>query len=400
MSEWRLFKHFCSGLPQYGLNVPSSGYADSGTRLIRTSDVNDRGELTGVDPVFVEDSIVGSNYRLIDGDLLLSRSGTLGRCHRYQLSEGNATFAGYLIRFRPNDGSDPRFLEYCARSRFFQQAIEAEAPSSTISNFNAERYGNLRIPWWPPEQQRAIADYLDIETGRIDVLISKKRHMIDFLTERRQALITSALTGDMVNRVATIPLKHLVQINERVLPETTDPGREIRYVDIGSVGRGRLVKQPKRMRFADAPSRARRLVSPGDTIVSTVRTYLRAVWPVGGDIADLVVSTGFAVLTPTGIDPGYLSWWVLSDTFIEEVVARSVGVSYPAISALELGDLHVHLPALAEQRAIADHLDVEAGRIDSIISKTHRTIELFAKRRQALITAAVAGQLAIPGVAA
>ena len=181
-----------------------------------------------------------------------------------------------------------------------------------------------------------------------------------------------------------IPLKHLARINERALPATTDPDREIRYVDIGSVGRGELVRRPERMRFADAPSRARRLVRDGDTIVSTVRTYLRAVWPIPGDGDDLVVSTGFAVLTPTEVDPRYFSWWVRSDTFIEEVVARSVGVSYPAINASELGDLGMYLrllriliPEPRGQTAIADYLDIETGRIDALISKKRRMIDLL-----------------------
>ena len=189
------------------------------------------------------------------------------------------------------------------------------------------------------------------------------------------------------------PLKHLARINERALPGTTDPDREIRYVDIGSVGRGRLAKQPERMRFADAPSRARRLVRDGDTIVSTVRTYLRAVWPVRGATDDLVVSTGFAVLTPTEVYPRYFSWWVLSDTFIEEVVARSVGVSYPAINASELGDLRVRVPDLAEQRAIADYLDTETGRIDALITKKRRMIELLEERRALVTLAGVSGEL-------
>ena len=115
----------------------------------------------------------------------------------------------------------------------------------------------------------------------------------------------------------------------------------------------------------------------GDTIVSTVRTYLRSVWPIRGDTDDLVVSTGFAVLSPTDVDPRYFSWWVLSDTFIEEVVARSVGVSYPAINASELGDLRVRVPSLAEQRAIADYLDTETNRIDTLITKKRRMIELL-----------------------
>ncbi len=195
MDGWRKFKHFCSCLPQYGLNVPASDYASAGTRFIRTSDINDRGEMAEVDPVYVKDSIIGPKYQLQEGDLLLSRSGTLGRCLRYQHVMGKATFAGYLIRFRPNNGSDPRFIEYCTQSKFFQQAIEAEAPSSTISNFNAERYANLPLPWWTLDRQRAIADFLDIETGHIDALVSKAHRMIGLLTERRQALVTAAVTG-------------------------------------------------------------------------------------------------------------------------------------------------------------------------------------------------------------
>ena len=146
------------------------------------------------------------------------------------------------------------------------------------------------------------------------------------------------------------------------------------------------------MRFGVAPSRARRLVSDGDTIVSTVRTYLRAVWPINGNTDDLVVSTGFAVVTPTGVDPRYFSWWVLSDVFIEEVVARSVGVSYPAINASELGSLGVRVPPLAEQRAIADYLDTETSRIDTLITKKRRLIELLEQRLVALATRLVTGE--------
>jgi len=178
-----------------------------------------------------------------------------------------------------------------------------------------------------------------------------------------------------------VPLKHLAGINERALTDNTDPDRQIRYIDISAVGRGALVAEPQTMRFEDAPSRARRLVRDSDTIVSTVRTYLRAVWPVQGDTTDLIASTGFAVLSPREIDPGYFSWWIRSDVFIEEVVARSVGVSYPAINALDLGELRVRVPSHEEQRAIADYLDTETARIDALITKKRRMIELLEQRR-------------------
>lgn len=194
------------------------------------------------------------------------------------------------------------------------------------------------------------------------------------------------MTGEL------IPLKHLAQINERTLSDTTDSDREIRYIDIGSVGRGELIEDPVQMRFGDAPSRARRLVKSGDTIISTVRTYLRAVWPVSGSVNDLVVSTGFAVLTPRDIEPRYLSWYIMSDIFIEEVVARSVGVSYPAINPSELGEIGIMVPSIEEQRSIANHLDAEAASIDAAISKNRCLIELLAERRQVLISSAITGE--------
>ena len=188
----------------------------------------------------------------------------------------------------------------------------------------------------------------------------------------------------------TVPLKRVVGINLQTLPETTEPGFEFRYVDIGAVSRGQLNSEPEATVFASAPSRARRLVRQGDTIISTVRTYLRAVWPVRASATDLVVSTGFAVLTPTrSIDSRYLGWLVQSDVVVEEVVARSVGVSYPAINPSDIGTVRVPLPPLAHQRAIADYLDRETARIDALIEKKQALIDALGQRRSAVITLAI-----------
>lgn len=176
------------------------------------------------------------------------------------------------------------------------------------------------------------------------------------------------------------PLKRLAVINERELPEDTDPDHELRYVDISSVGHGDLISEPLTMRFEAAPSRARRRVRAGDTIVSTVRTYLRAVWQVPSELEDVVVSTGFAVLSPRGIDPHFFAWSVQSSDFIEQVVARSTGVSFPAINPGDLGRIGLPVPGIPLQRAIANFLGAETTRIDALIAKKRRTIELVHER--------------------
>jgi type I restriction enzyme, S subunit len=181
-----------------------------------------------------------------------------------------------------------------------------------------------------------------------------------------------------------VRLKHLVQVNPETLGEDTDEGFEFQYIDIGSVRNGRIT-QTEVMRFGTAPSRARRVVRAGDVLVSTVRTYLRAVAGVPADHAGHVASTGFAVLRPDSeaLDPRFLRYWCLSEPFISEVVARSVGVSYPAINASEVAALQTALPPLAAQRRIADYLDLKVHQLDTALAKVSSMQDLLRAREAA-----------------
>jgi len=195
--------------------------------------------------------------------------------------------------------------------------------------------------------------------------------------------------GDVPEHWEVRRLKYIASINDEALPETTDPNYEFSYVDIGNVDAAKGIVATESYRFEDAPSRARRIVRDGDTIVSTVRTYLRAIAPIQGAHGRLIVSTGFAVVRPRKLDPGYLSYALRAPFFVETVVSHSTGVSYPAINAPEIGNICVPIPSLEEQRAIAAFLDRETARIDALIEKKRRQIELLQEKRSALISHAV-----------
>lgn len=186
------------------------------------------------------------------------------------------------------------------------------------------------------------------------------------------------------------PLKHAVQINPDDLPDSTDDDYWFTYVDIGNVDYVQGIIASERYKFADAPSRARRRVACGDTIISTVRTYLKAVAKIDGPTEDLIVSTGFAVLRPGyEVDPGFLYRCVQSDVFVNRVVAHSTGVSYPAIAPTTLGRFPIWFPPIDEQQAIAQFLDRETVKIDSLVAKKRRLVERLKEKRTALISHAV-----------
>lgn len=195
--------------------------------------------------------------------------------------------------------------------------------------------------------------------------------------------------GEVPEHWEVRPLKYVASVNDEVLPESTPPDWELLYVDIGSVDRVEGITKKEPMIFENAPSRARRLVSDGDTIVSTVRTYLKAIAPVQTPDPNMVVSTGFAVIRPRKIEPDYLSFLLRSDYFIENVVSQSVGVSYPATNATEVVKIPIVQPHSDEQLNIATFLNRQTKRIDVLVSKKRALIEKLKEKRSALISRTV-----------
>lgn len=264
----------------------------------------------------------------------------------------------------------------------------------------------------PPHEQKAVADYLDANAMKVRRFIRNRRRLIEVLNEQKQAIINRAVTrgldpnaklrhsgvewlGAISKHWEVKPLKRWVSINARVLSESTDPDYKFDYLDIGCVGTGILVGKPSRIRFGDAPSRARRILRRGDTIISTVRTYLRAVYFVGEEVNDLVASTGFAVLTPRpGVEPEFLGITLQSDPFINCVTANSIGIAYPAIAETRLGTFHVALPpTLEEQSAIVAWVRRETAALTKGITRAQSEIEVVREYRTRLISDVVTGKV-------
>lgn len=185
-------------------------------------------------------------------------------------------------------------------------------------------------------------------------------------------------------------LKDEVTFNDEVLGDKTDADYEILYVDISSVSLIEGIVQKEPMSFEDSPSRARRIVKNGDVIISTVRTYLKAITQIQDAEDNLIVSTGFAVLRPKeNLFPRFLGYWVQSENIIGAIVSNSVGVSYPAINATDLVRLPIVKLPLKEQTAIAHYLDTKLREIDALIDKQQTLLEKLAEQRTAVITHAV-----------
>ncbi|WP_318461914.1 restriction endonuclease subunit S [Photobacterium leiognathi] len=196
--------------------------------------------------------------------------------------------------------------------------------------------------------------------------------------------------GDIPTHWSAKPIKFLCTYNDEVINDSTDNNYEIEYVDIGSVSASTGITKTETICFSKAPSRARRIVKDGDVIISTVRTYLEAIAPINNPPSNMVVSTGFAVIRPTSeLHKDFAAYCLRAKGFIKEVVARSVGVSYPAINASDLVNISIPFVGIDEQTQIAAFLDHETAKIDTLIEKQQQLIELLKEKRQAVISHAV-----------
>jgi type I restriction enzyme S subunit len=189
------------------------------------------------------------------------------------------------------------------------------------------------------------------------------------------------------------PLWSASSANTDVLPDSTSADFAFDYVDIGSVITGQVAADLQTITFGESPSRARRLAEPGDVIVSTVRTYLKAIAPIESYERPRVYSTGFAVLRPNPaiMRSDFFKYGLLSEDFIDQITAHSVGVSYPAINTSDLMRFAIPTPSLDVQRCIAEYLDRETAEIDAMDAELDRLVETLRERIRVLSTSAVFG---------
>jgi len=180
----------------YGLNESAESYSDYGIRLLRTTDIDENGFLKEDNSVYINIKEVkyNSNQILKNGDILFSRSGTIGRTYIHQTYE-KMTFASYLVKFSFNKTCYPLFIYYFTQGHSFIGWLNSVLVSSTISNVNGNRYANMPIVIPSYNEQVYISNYLTKEINKINILIKDIKLQISKIKEYRESLIYEAVTG-------------------------------------------------------------------------------------------------------------------------------------------------------------------------------------------------------------
>lgn len=337
-----------------------------------------------------------------------------------KINDSKLIASSEFIPLKAHNCSSTNFLYYLFLTENVTDYLNSSVESATKSHQRTSP-SNIYRMWFAcpkPIEQTAIANFLDRKTAEIDELIAKKEKLLKLYEEEKTAIINQAVTKGIIRKdiarnvsykdsgvdwLGEIPehwqvkkLKYVVSINKANLSDKTDSDLIIEYIDIENVEYGRIKEKPKKMSLKSAPSRARRIVCNGDTLISTVRTYLKAILFIEQANNNLIATTGFAVISPKlQFLPEYLFYVLSSEIILQNITANSVGISYPAINSTEIGDFHSWFPKKQEQERIICFIKTETARIDKKISKTKKLIELLQEYKTTLISEVVTGKIKV-----
>ena len=363
LGDEQLFQICSGGTPSS--TVPE--YWNGNVRWITLADLpadNYITEITTTERTITEAGLNNSNAKLLPVDtVIVSTRATIGRIGiaHTQLAT-NQGFKNIIIK-RP-DIILPKYLAYMLTAQV--ETMKHLASGATFKEISKENFCTIQIPLLPIDQQQIIVGELDgyrkIIFGAQSIVSSYEPHL------------PKLKTGSIVK------LSDICDINRISINPEREYGEEaFTYIDISSVssGTGKIDKS-QRIKGCDAPSRARRGISKGDILMSTVRPNLKAFSYVDFDTTGFVASTGFAVLTPKNVNGKYLLYALL-DGFVgnqlNDVMNKAM---YPSINKSDLENLNIICPSSEEQKDAVAQIERELSFIkpsEEIISVFTRKIE-------------------------
>lgn len=322
----------------------------------------------------------------------------------------------HLAILRPDPRrADGRYLNWALQSADLKGQFENIAFGVTRAGLKTGRIKTLQIPVpGGPEEQRRIADYLDRETARIDALIEKQRELIARLRERAKALLRSGVFGakqsgarldrwipELSAGWSIEPLRRHTRLVNGATPNRANPaywrGGKHGWLNSSHANSDVVVGADQWVTDAAMEECHLPRLSPGTVLVAITgqgktrgkATLLEVHATINQHLAGVIPAKD-------RWDARYLTLMLRAAYNELRLISDAGGSTRGALTLSSLGNILVARPPLAEQRAIADHLHRETAKIDALIAKAERFIELAQERRAALITAAVTGQIDVP----
>ncbi|EMP4393438.1 restriction endonuclease subunit S [Vibrio fluvialis] len=347
--------------------------------------------------------------RLQKGDVLVSEGGDVGRSAIWNNELAECYIQNAINRVRPLGQNCSRYFNYWIYSLKSSDFINILCNKATIAHYTAEKLEASPLLLPSSVEQTQIANFLDHETAKIDTLIEKQQQLIKLLKEKRQAVISHAVTkglnpqapmknsgvewlGEVPEHWAVMKFNHCAQIRNGLV----DP-KGTRYRDMVLYAPNHIEKASGKVLYRETASEQgadsnKYLCYQGEVIYSKIRPALAKVAICTEELA-LCSADMYPISCINGLTNEWLYWFMLSDSFTKAVVLDSDRVAMPKVNRESLGDYKIPFPTESEQSDISSHIKAQTQKLDVLEAKANHAIKLMQERRIALISAAVTGKI-------
>jgi len=348
-------------------------------------------------------------FTLKAGDVLVCEGGEVGRTAMWRGELDRCAFQKAIHRLRPLSASEhTRFLYYCMRFASATNVFIADGNQNTIPHLTGESFRLYRFPCPPVREQIAIAAFLDRETEKIDALVAEQRLLMDLLAEKRQAVISHAVTRGLnpaapmkasgTEWIGELPSHWDVSRIANVFREVADAGTNDRPILSVSIHHGVSDKEmdeeemDRRVTRSDDRSKYKQ-VDPDDLVYNMMRAWQGAF---GTVTVSGQVSPAYVVARPHGrIVTEYVEHLLRTPHAVEQMRRHSRGVTDFRLRLYwdEFKNIRLPIPPQPEAIRICSAIDEMDARFDALTAACEESVALLQERRTALISAAVTGQI-------
>lgn len=354
-------KDICVVKGEYGGGFSAVEYFEGAPRYIRITDINEEGTLNPEIKAPSGEPEEWERYTLSDGDLLFARSGaTVGKTFLYSSDYGNCIYAGYLIKFTPDQSKvHPKYLYYFTKSPRYTNWVIAQQRVVAQPNINAKQYGALTIPLPPLSEQRRIAEVLD----GADALRRLDRELVG----RYDALVQSVfydMFGDPVKNEKGWEVRKLGEVVTMVGSGSTPRGGESVYSNEGYLF---IRSQNVRDNIVDMNGifyipesihhqMKRTWVQHEDVLLNITGASIgrAAIFYGQSNSANVNQHVCIIRLNQEQMSPRFLLHHLTKDSYQQRIIGQNSGGTREAFNFKQIRDFNVILPPLSLQQRFAE----------------------------------------------
>ncbi|GAN86124.1 restriction endonuclease subunit S [Komagataeibacter intermedius] len=353
---------------------------------------------------------------LKNGDLLITKDGTIGKLSIVKELDKPACLNSGIFILRPLNSYSNNFMKWVLESKVFKVFVDFHSHGSTINHLYQNVFENFSFPLPPLPEQQAIASFLDRECGKIDALIAEQERLIALLAEKRQAVISHAVTkglnpdapmkdsgipwiGMVPEEWEVHPLKNVASVQTGIAKgkeANEQKSVQVPYLRVANVQDGYLDLSEVSSINIDREQVERYLLRQGDVLMNEGGDFDKlgrgAIWH--GEISSCIHQNHVFAVRPKSIISEWLAAVIGSDYAKFYFMTRSKqSTNLASISSTNLMMLPTIVPSIEEQKVLVSFLENKKSQFENLTNSANSIITLLKERRAALISAAVTGKI-------